>query len=264
MAMDYSRYQRIRFDRRGRILTVTLHRPDKPETRNAVDETMHREISQVFYDVAMDDDADIIVLTGEGRAFSSGGDIAWMSRTVEPSATEGKKVLQGLLDLEKPIIARINGPAIGLGATIALFCDLAYALDDAPIADPHVRVGLVAGDGGAIIWPMLIGFMRAKRHLLTGDPIRGREAAQIGLVNESHPDLEALDAAVYGMAERLATGATRAIRWTKIVANVALKQQAHALMDASFGYEVYSFKTEDHREAVSAFLDKRKPEFTGG
>lgn len=261
--MDYSRYQRIRFERRGRVLTLALHRPDKPASLNAVDEAMHREISQVFFDVALDDDADVIVITGDGNAFSSGGDIEWMSKTTDPSATEGKKVLQGLLDLEKPIIARINGPAIGLAATIALFCDLAYALDDARIADPHVRVGLVAGDGGAIIWPALIGFMRAKRYLLTGDALSGREAASMGLINESHPTPESLDAAVYGMADRLAKGATRAIRWTKIVSNIALKQVAQAVMDASFAYEVYSFKTEDHREAVSAFLNKRKPNFVG-
>ncbi|MBN8509426.1 MAG: enoyl-CoA hydratase/isomerase family protein [Burkholderiales bacterium] len=261
--MDYTRYQRIRFDRRDRVLTLTLHRPDKPASLNAVDEPMHRELSQVFYDVALDDEADVLVITGDGTAFSSGGDIEWMSRTTEASATEGKKLLQGLLDLEKPIIARINGAAIGLGATIALFCDLAYALDDARIADPHVRVGLVAGDGGAIIWPALIGSMRAKRYLLTGDAVSGREAAAMGLVNESHPTPEALDAAVYGMAERLARGATRAIRWTKIASNIALKQLAQAVMEASFAYEIHSFKTEDHREAVAAFLDKRKPTFVG-
>jgi enoyl-CoA hydratase len=100
--MDYTRYQRIRFDRRDRVLTLTLHRPDKPASLNAVDEPMHRELSQVFYDVALDDEADVLVITGDGTAFSSGGDIEWMSRTTEASATEGKKLLQGLLDLEKP------------------------------------------------------------------------------------------------------------------------------------------------------------------
>lgn len=263
MAHDYPGYERIRFERRGRVLTVTMHRPDKPEALNAIDERLHRELSQVFYDVALDDGADIVVLTGEGKAFSAGGDIEWMSRTTDPSATEGKKVLQGLLDLEKPIIARITGPAVGLGATVALFCDLAYALDDARIADPHVRMGLVAGDGGAIVWPALIGPMRAKRYLLTGDALSGRDAAAMGLITESHPTLEALDTAVYGMAERLAAGATRAIRWTKIVSNIALKQAAQAIIDASFAYEVHSFKTEDHGEAVAAFLGKRKPRFVG-
>lgn len=257
--MDYDRYRLLRMTPRGKILTVALNRP---EALNAINERLHYELSTIFYDVALDDAAEVIVLTGEGSAFSSGGDIKWMAETRDPSATEAKKVINGLLDLEKPIIARINGPAVGLGATLALFCDLAYATHDAPIGDPHVRVGLVAGDGGAVIWPQLIGFMRAKRYLLTGDTVSGREAAAIGLINGS-VEPEMLDASVFGMAERLAQGATRAIRWTKAAVNQQLKALTATVLEASVAYEIHSFKTDDHREAVNAFIEKRKPRFVG-
>ena len=262
--MDYSHYERIKMDRRGCILTVTLSRP---EVLNAVDQRMHDELASIFYDVQLDDQVDVIVITGAGSAFSAGGDINWMAATAQAGgnsslAVDAKKIVFGLLDLEKPIIARIPGPCLGLGTTIALLCDVIYAAESARIGDPHVLVGLVAGDGGAVIWPQLVGYARAKEYLLTGDLLSAQQAERICLINHAVPDGE-LDRHVYELAERLAAGATKAIRWTKTAVNIGLKQLAHSVMDASVSYEMLTMATTDHGEAIAAFQEKRKPTFHG-
>ena len=209
------------------------------------------------------------MLTGAGRAFSAGGDIGWMQEMIDDAAVwertrvEAKKIVFGLLDCEKPIIASVNGPAMGLGATIALFCDVIFAGQSAIIADPHVSVGLVAGDGGAIIWPQLVGYARAKEYLMTGAPLSPQEAERIGLINHAVGD-EELEARVYEFAERLDRGATQAIRYSKATVNIALKQVAHSVMDASIAYESLTNFTADHQEAVNAFREKRRPDFSGG
>ena len=173
-----------------------------------------------------------------------------------------KKMIFGLLDLEKPVIARINGDCIGLGATLALLCDILIAVDDARLGDPHVRMGYVAGDGGAVIWPQLVGYARAKEYLLTGDLLNAKEAERIGLINHAVPRQD-LDAKVNALAEKLANGATKAIKWTKTCINIPLRQLAHSIMDASLAYEALTNIGADHQEAVTAFQEKRKPKFTG-
>ena len=263
--MDYEGYERIGVDRRGRILTLTLDRPDH---LNAIDEPMHEELARIFLDVQVDGDSDVVVLTGAGRAFSAGGDMAWireMTRggTLESSVVKTKRMIFGLLDLEKPIIARIPGPCIGLGASLALLCDVVYASENARIGDPHVKVGLVAGDGGVVAWPHLIGHARAKEYLMTGDLLTAAEAERIGLINLVVPEAE-LDTRVRDMAERLAAGPAKAIRWTKTAVNVGLKRYAHGVMDTCLGYEMLTFASDDHRNAVDAFMNRRKPEFRGG
>ncbi|WP_349609705.1 enoyl-CoA hydratase-related protein [Cupriavidus sp. DF5525] len=263
--MKLSEYETIKFARRGRVLEVTLNRPDH---LNAFNWQLHEEMAQVFADADRDADSDVIVLTGAGRAFSAGGDIEGMRKkldgpsTFQKTAREGKQIIFSLLDCEKPIIAKVNGHAMGLGATIALFCDVIFAADTAKIGDPHVRVGLVAGDGGAVIWPQLIGYARAKEYLMTGDALTATEAARIGLINHVVPEAE-LEERANQFADRLAAGATKAIRWSKVSANIGLKQLAHSIMDSSLPYEWLSSISADHREAVNAFCDKRKPVFTG-
>ena len=257
--MDYESYERIGVERRGRVLTLTLNRPD---SLNAVDDPMHEELARIFLDVQVDDESDVIVLTGAGRAFSAGGDMAWIREmttggTLESNVVKTKRMIFSLLDLEKPIIARIPGPCIGLGASLALLCDLVYASENARIGDPHVRLGLVAGDGGVVAWPHLVGHARAKEYLMTGDLLTAAEAERIGLINHAVPEDE-LDTRVYGMAERLAAGPARAIRWTKTAINVGLKRYAHGVMDTCLGYEMLTFASSDHREAVDAFVNKRR------
>jgi enoyl-CoA hydratase len=167
-----------------------------------------------------------------------------------------------MLDCSKPIIAKINGHAIGLGATLALFCDVTFAAEHAKIADPHVAIGFVAGDGGAVIWPQLIGYNRAKEYLFSGEAILAPEAARIGLINHAVPAAE-LDQRVESYARKIAAMPARALQWTKASINIGLKQLAHSIMDASIAYEALSNLTQDHREALDAIGEKRKPVFKG-
>lgn len=264
MSERYSSYRFLRITTEGSVLRIALNRP---AVLNAIDAPLHEELSRIFYDVAPDDSVAVVLLTGEGKAFCAGGDILWMQRLLEPaeferSTLEGRRIVFGMLDCHKPIVARVNGAAIGLGATLALFSDIIIAAEDAKIADPHVRVGLAAGDGGAVIWPQLIGFARAKEYLMTGRQITGREAARIGLINHAVPPAE-LDSKVKEFTDELARSALKSVAWTKATVNIALKQLAHSMMDASFSFEALSNQTEDHREAVAAFREKRVPAFRG-
>jgi len=261
--LDVASYRCVKIETAGRITTVTLN---NPAALNAIDGPCERELIRFFREIAADRDTDVIVITGAGRAFSAGGDIHYMKRMLEKpdqfDAEPAKQLVFALLDCPKPVIAKVNGHAVGLGATLALFCDVVFAAATAKFADPHVRMGFVAGDGGAIIWPLLIGHLRAKEYLMTGDALTASEAERIGLINHCVVP-EELDQTVDAFAKRLASGATRAIAWTKVVANIDLKQKAHALFDASIAYEHLSNYTQDHREAVMAFLERRPPVFSG-
>lgn len=261
--MNFETYKSLSFSRRGRTLTISLNRP---EALNAVDGVMHEELSRVFYDAARDKDSDIIVLTGAGRAFCAGGDFAWLQEMIEfpaeyhKAGTDARRIIMSMLECDKPVVAKVNGPAVGLGATLALFCDVIFAHETAKFGDPHVSVGFVAGDGGAVIWPQLIGYARAKEYLMTGDLIPATDAAKMGLINHAVPAAE-LDNRVDEFVDRLHAGAREAIRWTKASVNIGLKQLASSILDASLAYELLTNYTEDHREAVAAFADKRKPVF---
>ena len=262
--MDYSGYRHLGIQRRGRVLTVTLDRPPM----NPIHFDLHHELSRIWYDVQVDHEADVVVFTGAGEVFSAGGDIPMMQKRIdEPELfnrknLEMKQMIFGLLDLEKPVIARVNGDCIGLGATLALLCDIIVSVEGARFGDPHVKMGYVAGDGGAVIWPQLVGFARAKEYLLTGDLLDATEAERIGLINRVVPR-ERLDETVNALADKLANGATKAIKWTKSCVNIPLRQLAHSIMDASLAYEAITNMGADHQEAVSAFQEKRKPRFTG-
>jgi enoyl-CoA hydratase len=178
-------------------------------------------------------------------------------------AARAKQIVFSILDLEKPLICRLNGHATGLGATLALLCDVVFASDGAKIGDPHVSVGLVAGDGGALVWPQRIGFARAKEYLMTGDLVPARKAEEIGLVNHCLPAAE-LDRAVDAFCQRLLDGSTHAIRWTKVLINLELKRRAHAVMDAGVAYEAVTVRSADYRDAIGALRDKRTPTFRKG
>ena len=263
--MDFTSYQTILLRRDGKVLHATFNRPD---VLNAFDARMDEEVGRLFDDVARDAETNVLVLTGAGRAFSAGGDVEMMQKVIdEPhlfldGLRNGKRLLYSMLDCPKTIIAKVNGAAMGLGATIALFSDLVFAANHAKIADPHVKVGYTAGDGGAVIWPALLGPARAKQYLLTGDALTGEEAARIGLINQAVP-AEELDRVVDEFAHRIANGATLAIQFTKMSVNVTLKQQLVSVIDASFAYEALSGRSQDHQEAVNAFREKRAPRFVG-
>jgi enoyl-CoA hydratase len=263
--VDYERYRELEITRAGRVVTVTLNRP---EVRNAINGEVHDEFGTIFADLDRDDSCDVVILTGAGDCFSAGGDLNWiytLCGNPVMSAAAGRvsrRIQNSLLDLEKPIIAKVRGPAIGLACSLALFCDFVYATPDAAFADPHVAVGLVAGDGGAIIWPQLVGYARARRYLLTGDSIRGAQAAEIGLITEAVAS-EELDDVVAEMAARLTGGATHAIKFTKSSINAGLKVMANAILDRAAALETVTQMMNDNRAAIEAFLAKEKPQFTG-
>lgn len=256
-------YNQLILTRAGRLLTVTFNRPD---LLNAVNLEMLQELADVFIYAASDPHSDVVVLTGAGRAFSAGGDLEHIAGNAarpeqfEYEARLAKQIVYSMLDLEKPLICRLNGHAVGLGATLALMCDVIFAVDTAKIGDPHVALGLVAGDGGAAIWPQRIGFGRAKEYLLTGDLLTAAKAQEIGLINHCVPATE-LDAAVAAFCERMLKGATKAIRWTKVLINLELKRVVHSLLDTGLAYEGLSAHSSDHREGVRALQEKRKPVF---
>ena len=208
----------------------------------------------------------MVVLTGAERAFSAGGDLDHIAGNAanpeqfEYEAQLAKQIVFSMLDMEKPLICRLNGHAVGLGATLALMCDIIYAVDTAKIGDPHVALGLVAGDGGAAIWPQRIGFGRAKEFLLTGQLLTAAEAEKIGLINHC-VSAEELDDAVAALCNRLLNGATKAIRWTKVLINLELKRIVHSMMDTGLAYEALSANSADHKEGVQALIEKRKPVF---
>lgn len=261
--MKYSQYKTIEFSQDGGVLTMRLNRP---EAMNAVDKVMHEELSRVFSDIAADRSVHAVVMTGNGRGFCAGGDINWI-RDITPDEVdalfrEARKIIIDMLELPQPIIAAVNGAAAGLGATLALFCDMVYAADGVRISDPHVRVGVAAGDGGAVIWPLLVGPVRAKQYLMTGDALTAAEAERIALINQVLPQQQLLDACL-GMAARLATGPRMAITATKVSVNKILRDTANLVLDTSLALEKECFFSDDHKEAVRAFAERRQPEFSG-
>jgi enoyl-CoA hydratase len=175
---------------------------------------------------------------------------------------DARQLVYDLLDVELPIVAALNGPAVGLGASIALLCDVIFMAETATLADPHVRVGIVAGDGGTAIWPLVLGPARAKQYLLTGDPVPAAEAERLGLVNRVVAPGALQDEAL-AFARRLAEGAPLAVRYTKLAVNQALKQAATVAFDVATALEIVTFQSADHREALAALREKRKPKFEG-
>lgn len=263
--MDMTGYQTLSLNRDGAILMVALNRP---EVMNATNAMVEVELCRFFTEVTHDSETRVVILTGQGKAFCGGGDFAYIRDMMDhpdrflDTMPYAKRIVFSMLDCTKPVIAKINGHAMGLGATLALFCDVSFAAHHAKIADPHVAIGFVAGDGGAVIWPQLVGYNRAKEYLFTGDALLAPEAERIGLINHAVP-AEELDERVLAYANKVASMPARAVQWTKASINIGLKQLAHSIMDASMAYEALSNATRDHREAMDAIRDKRRPTFTG-
>ncbi len=262
--MRYENYNNITFDRVDGVLTVTLNRPD---ALNATDEHLHKELSRVFADIAQDKETRAVILTGAGKAFCAGGDLKHglsMNREqTDAMVEEGRKIIMDILEVPQPIIAAVNGYAMGLGSTLALFCDIVVASEDAVFADTHVVAGYVAGDGGAAIWPLLIGANNAKEFLMTGDRLSAAEAREIGLIRHVVPATDLIGEASK-KAKRLANGPRMAIEGTKLTINRLLRQAVEATLDYGLQKEKECMLvSDDCVEALSAFAEKRKPEFTG-
>ena len=255
----------LELERTGDVLRVTIAHPTS--ALNAVDAALHHDLTALFAGLRRETAARAVVLTGRGRAFSAGGDFAWFPTLREPERLEAlrrdaKQMIWDLLDVELPIVAAVNGPAMGLGASLALLCDVIFMADGATIGDPHVRVGLVAGDGGAVAWPLAVGPARAKQYLLTGDPLPAVEAERIGLVNRVVPAAD-LEREAMAFAARLAAGAPLAVRYTKLAVNKLVKDALNTAFDASTALELVTFRSDDHAEALAARSEKRPPVFRG-
>lgn len=255
----------IELIREGRLLRMTFNRP---EALNAINLQLHDDLAEAMLFAQVDTGSDVIVLTGAGRAFSAGGDLDHIEKNArnphlfDHEARVAKRIVSTMLDIDKPVVCRMNGHAVGLGATLALLCDVIFAAEGARIGDPHVGLGLVAGDGGAVIWAQRIGLTRAKEYLLTGELLTAAKAAEIGLVNHCVPADE-LDARVDAFCANLLKGAMVAIRATKILTNLELRRLATSLMDAGIAYESLSVRTTDHLEGIQALKEKRLPRFIG-
>ncbi|HXG42699.1 MAG TPA: enoyl-CoA hydratase-related protein [Dehalococcoidia bacterium] len=246
---------------------VALCTLNRPEVLNAVNGVLHSELEDLFVRLGKDRDVKAAVLTGAGRAFCAGGDIRDMRGSADdrPAGyfdSGARELIFSLLSLEKPIIAAVNGDAVGLGATIALGCDVVFMSETARIGDTHVRVGLVPGDGGAVLWPLLVGPARAKELLMTGDLLPAPEAYRMGLVAHVLPPEQVLPEAM-ALARRLARGPGLAIRFAKLSVQRLILQSYFQVLDLSLALETITGKSQDHQEAVRAFMEKRQPRFQG-
>jgi enoyl-CoA hydratase len=257
--------QHVTTARVGDVLVATIDRADSD--LNAVDEQMHHDLVTLMSLLRDERDARAVLLTGRGRAFSAGGDFAWFESLRHPGTLaelhrDAKRIIWDLVDIDIPVVAALNGAAVGLGASIALLADVLVMADTALIADPHVAVGIVAGDGGTAIWPLVLGPMLAKRYLLTGDPVDAETCRTLGLAAEVVAPDE-LAACGLRWAERLASMPPLALRGTKAAVNATVKRALLDSFDLSTALEIPTFLSDDHVEALAARRDRRLPRFTG-
>jgi enoyl-CoA hydratase len=263
LTVDFDDYQQLTFSRRDNgVLLITL---DRPEKYNAADEGMHGELARVWNDVDADPRTRVAVITGAGKAFSAGGDLAMVERMagdyerVSHMLKEMSALVYNIINCEKPIVSAINGVAVGAGTVAALLADVAIVAEDARIGDGHVKLGVAAGDHAAIIWPLLAGMAKARYYLLTGEMVTGAEAERLGMVAKALPREQVLDEALR-VADVLATGSQPAIRLTKKALNSWLRS-AGPTFDQSAAYEMLTFLGPDVVEGYTALREKRPPRF---
>lgn len=242
----------LRVEALGPIRVVTINRPDD---LNAVNKDLHWALANVWRQLAADAEAKVVVLTGAGRAFSAGGDLDWITSFLDDTAArdesirEGAQIIEEMLRFPLPVIAAVNGAAVGLGCSIAVLSDIVLISETAFLVDPHVAVGLVAGDGGAAFWPLLTNIMRSREYLFTGDRISAATAVELGLATRVVAPEDLVDEAIR-LAERLAAQPAGALRDTKRVVNMYLSQALGGPLQAGFAAEVVSMQSPEHRERL--------------
>jgi enoyl-CoA hydratase len=260
---DYSHYQHLLCERQEHgILRITINRP---EVLNATNARLHWELSRVWRDIGDDPETRVAVITGAGRAFSAGGDLAIIEafqgniNAISGVMKEAADIVYNLANCEKPVISAINGTAVGAGLAVALMADISIIADNARLTDGHLRLGVGAGDHAAIIWPLLCGLAKAKYYLLTADFLDGKEAERIGLVSLCVPPEQLMPKAME-VATKLATGSQLALRWTKRALNHWVRQ-AGPIFDHSLALEMLGFFTDDVTEGIQAIKERRAPHF---
>lgn len=262
---DYAEFEALRIVREDRLLTVRIGRPED----GVLTTKMRDELAALWPLVAADDSVGAVILTGSGPAFCSGGDVRGMRARLEAggpqgvrSTVRGKRFLQNMLEVEQPIIAAVNGDAVTIGASIAFACDFVVAGASTRFMDLHTRLGLAAGDGGVVCWPLMMSIHKAKEYLLTGDPLPATEAERLSWINAIVPDEELLPRA-RELARRLAYGPSWAIRWTKTSLNKILRQRLNQLLDTAQAVEWLTMGSDEQREATAAYLEGRPTTFQG-
>ncbi len=262
--MNYQDYRHIFFERREpHILWMTLNRPD---VLNAADARLHTELVEVWKTIDRDPWVQAAVVTGAGRAFSAGGDLALVENAyrnfdeVTRILDEARDLVYNILHCNTPIVSAINGAAVGAGLVVALLADISIASNRARLADGHVRMGVAAGDHAAIVWPLLCGMAKAKYYLMTSEFVSGEEAERIGLVSLCVPHDQLLDRAME-VATTLATGPRHAIKYTKRALNQWLLQ-AGPIFDHSLALEMLGFFHEDMMDGVRSLREKTEARYT--
>jgi enoyl-CoA hydratase/carnithine racemase len=253
--MTYDLPDAIRVEADGPIRIVRLNRPDE---LNAVNDDLHLALAKVFPQLSADSEARVAVITGEGRAFSAGGDFDLLDRMVNDSKlrhdviAEGRELVLNMIRCRVPVVSAVNGPAVGLGCSVVALSDVVYMAESAYLADPHVAVGLVAADGGPLTWPLHTSLLLAKEYAFTGDRIPAARAAEIGLANHVCPDDQVLALAVEA-AKKIAKLPQQAVEATKRVLNMHLERAVLATIDFAMSAETQSFDTDDLRANIDKF-----------
>ena len=250
----------------GHVATMTLTRP---EILNRMDDETSAEVVEVFEGLRRPKQVRALIIASTGKCFSAGGDLDEVIRLCDDydrrmDAYEmGRRLIHSMTELTIPVIVALQGDTYGLGTSMALSADIVVAAKDANIGDPHVKVGLVAGDGGTVVWPAALGMARAKRHLLTGDPITAEEAHRLGGISDIVDTPEEVLPLAQKLAGRVANLPPVAVQYTKRSLNHAMQRSVLDNFELSMALEQYSMTNEDIREAVAAFKEKRKPVYTG-
>jgi enoyl-CoA hydratase/carnithine racemase len=253
--MHYDLPDVIHVDADGPVRVVRLTRP---EQLNAVNDDLHLGLTQVFSQLSADPDARVAVVTGEGRAFSAGGDFDLLDRMAKDRVlrrdmiAEGRELVLNMIRCRVPVVAAVNGPAVGLGCSVIALSDVVYMAESAYLSDPHVTVGLVAADGGPLSWPLHTSLLLAKEYALTGERITAARAAEIGLANHVCPDDEVVPAAL-AAAQKIAALPQQAVEATKRVLNLHLERAVLATIDFAMASETESFDTEELRANIDRF-----------
>jgi enoyl-CoA hydratase len=260
--MDYDLPGVIRVDVDGPVRVIRLMRP---EQLNAVNDELHLGLTRLFPQLSADPDARVAVITGEGRAFSAGGDFDLLDRMAADRSlrhaviAEGRELVLNMIRCRIPVVAAVNGPAVGLGCSVIALSDVVYMAESAYLSDPHVTVGLVAADGGPLTWPLHTSLLLAKEYAFTGDRISAARAAEIGLANHVCPDGEVLPAAL-AAAQKIAALPRQAVEATKRVLNLHAERAVLATIDFAMASETESFDTPELRANIDRFLQRSPAE----
>jgi enoyl-CoA hydratase/carnithine racemase len=252
----YELPEELRVTTNGPIRVVTLNRP---EQLNATNHVLHAGLAALFPQLDADDEARVAVITGAGRAFSAGGDFSYLDELARDddlrntTLRHGRQIVTGMVRCRTPIVAAVNGPAVGLGCSLVALSDIVFMAESAHLADPHVLLGLVAADGGPVVWPLLTSLQLAKEYALTGDRIPARRAAEVGLVNHVCADDEVLDQAM-ACARRIASLPKGAVEDTKRVINIQLERAVLATLDYALSAEGRSFTSPELRANLDRML----------